>query len=124
MAIDPASDRLGKKASRESRRPAPMLPLVHIIVLTFNGRRHLEGCFSSLRYTEYTNYRVWLVDNASVDGSGDFVAERFPEVGVLRNRRNLGFARGNNLVILAHSKPGPITWYCSMTIRSFWIRGG
>lgn len=71
-------------------------PLVFIIVITFNGQRHLEGCFRSLRQTDYPNYRVVLVDNASTDGSAEYVRTHFPEVQILRQDANLGFAGGNN----------------------------
>lgn len=71
-------------------------PLVHIIVVTFNGLRHLEGCFRSLRETAYPNYRVVLVDNASSDGCSEYTRAHFPEVQVLRLETNLGFAGGNN----------------------------
>lgn len=74
-------------------------PLVYVIVLTCNGLRYLEGCFSSLQRTEYENFRVILVDNASTDGSAEFTATRFPEIRVLRNSENLGFARGNNVAL-------------------------
>lgn len=71
-------------------------PLVHVIVITWNGLRHLEGCFRSLRQTDYPNYRVVLVDNASTDGSADYARTHFPEVHILRQDTNLGFAGGNN----------------------------
>lgn len=71
-------------------------PLVYIIVITFNGLRHLEGCFRSIRRTDYPNYRVLLVDNASEDGSAEYVRSNFPEVRILRHDTNLGFAAGNN----------------------------
>ena len=81
-------------------------PSVHVIVITCNGRRHLEGCFSSLTKTDYPNYRTWLVDNASSDGSAEYVAAHFPDVMVLRNKENLGFARGNNLAMLRALEEG------------------
>jgi GT2 family glycosyltransferase len=71
-------------------------PLVYIIVITFNGLRHLDGCFRSIRRTDYPNYRVLLVDNASADGSAEYVRSNFPEVCILRHETNLGFAAGNN----------------------------
>ena len=74
----------------------PAAPLVSIIVITWNGLRHLEGCFRSLRRTDYPNYRVVLVDNASADGSAEYTRAHFPEVEILRHETNLGFAGGNN----------------------------
>lgn len=41
-----------------------------------------------------------MVDNASIDGSADYVRENFPWVTVIRNEKNLGFAGGNNIGII------------------------
>jgi GT2 family glycosyltransferase len=71
-------------------------PLVYVIIVTFNGLRHLEGCFRSLLATDYPNYRVVLVDNASTDGSAEYTRIHFPKVQVLRQDSNLGFTGGNN----------------------------
>lgn len=71
-------------------------PLVYVLVITCNGLRHLEGCFRSLRRTDYANFRVILVDNGSSDGCAEFTRTHFPEVQVLRFETNLGFAGGNN----------------------------
>ena len=76
-------------------------PLVHVIVITFNGKRHLDMCFTSLQRTEYGNMRVVLVDNASTDGSAEFTAGAFPRVTILRHTTNLGFAAGNNRAMQA-----------------------
>jgi len=47
--------------------------------------------------TNYPNFEVILVDNASTDGSVEFVRRTFPEIQVLANSQNLGFAEGNNV---------------------------
>ncbi len=74
-------------------------PLVHVIVITFNGKHHLERCIPTLLMTDYDNYRVLLVDNASEDGSSKYVMDSFPSVRIMRNERNLGFAEGNNVAM-------------------------
>lgn len=76
-------------------------PLVYVIIITFNGKHHLASCLPSVFATDYPNYKVLLVDNASIDGSTEFVRSNFPEVEVLRNEKNYGFAKGNNLAIIA-----------------------
>lgn len=68
-----------------------------VIVVTWNGKRFLEACFSSVLKQTYAHYNVLLVDNASQDGSADFVAQRFPMVKVIRNEKNLGFPGGMNI---------------------------
>lgn len=71
-------------------------PKVSIIVLNYNGIRFLEDCFASLRKVVYPNYEVIMVDNASDDESVAQVSRNFPEVKILRNQENIGFAAGNN----------------------------
>lgn len=73
-------------------------PTASVIVLGYNGRHYLEACVSSLLDQEMPreSYEILYVDNASADGSADFVSERFPGVRVLRLERNFGFAEGNN----------------------------
>lgn len=72
-------------------------PLVCVIVLNYNGRRHLEYCLPSLLATDYPAARFLLVDNASQDGSADWVREHFPQVEVIESAVNRGWAGGNNL---------------------------
>ena len=69
--------------------------LVSVIVVTWNGRRFLDPCLSSLfRSFEAVAgaCEVLVVDNGSADGSSDLVAASFPEARLLRNDTNIGFA--------------------------------
>jgi len=74
------------------------LPQVAVVVLTWNGRGHLAGCFDSLAATEYPPERraVVLVDNGSDDGSSELVRARYPWVRLAVNARNVGFSAGCN----------------------------
>jgi len=74
-------------------------PRVDILLITHNGRHHLERLLPSLRRTKYKNYRLFLLDNASTDGSGDLVRQFYPDFVHLRSEKNLGFAKANNLGI-------------------------
>lgn len=69
-----------------------------VVVLNYNGLRHLEPCFTSLLALDYPTERLelMLVDNGSRDGSLDYMRERFPMVRVVETGANLGFAAGNN----------------------------
>lgn len=74
-------------------------PDVSVIVLNFNSLQYLEPCFSSLSTLDYPADRLELIlaDNASSDGSLEFVRERYPQVRVVALPHNYGFSRGNNL---------------------------
>ena len=67
-----------------------------IIVVTWNAKRFVEECFGSiLEEARGLPAEVIAVDNASTDGTADMIAERFPEVKLIRSDTNLGFPRGN-----------------------------
>ena len=70
-----------------------------VIVVNWNGKRYLQECLPALLAQTYSNHEIILVDNGSNDGSVDFVAEGFPEVRIIENSENLGFAAGNNVGI-------------------------
>ncbi len=71
-------------------------PLISIIIVNFNGKHHLKDCLSSICVQSYKNFEVILVDNASSDGSIEFVHKNFPEVKTIENKENRGFCGGNN----------------------------
>jgi GT2 family glycosyltransferase len=77
----------------------PSTPNVSVILVNYNGLRHLDSCLSSLRDLDYPQDKleIVLVDNASSDNSVDFVRDRFPEVKIVVNATNTGFALGNNI---------------------------
>jgi GT2 family glycosyltransferase len=69
-----------------------------VIVLGFNDKKYLEACFDSLLDQDMPpgSYEVIYADNASTDGSADFVESAFPDVVLVRLDKNYGFAEGNN----------------------------
>jgi GT2 family glycosyltransferase len=72
---------------------------IAVIVITYNGRRHLKECFNALLEQTYKNFEIYLIDNASSDGSSSFVHENFPQVNIIRFEKNYGFAEGYNRAI-------------------------
>jgi GT2 family glycosyltransferase len=71
-------------------------PLVWAVVVNWNGREVLEPCLRTLLASSYQNLSVLVVDNASSDGSAQFVGEEFPSVRLAEQSSNLGFAAGVN----------------------------
>jgi GT2 family glycosyltransferase len=70
---------------------------VVIIVLNWNGLADTLKCLESLVCLDYPDYKVVVVDNGSTDGSPAHIRERFPDVALIENGENLGFAGGNNV---------------------------
>lgn len=74
-----------------------MRSLVYIIILTYNGKKWIDNCLNSVLQTNYPHYKILVIDNASKDGSADYTANKFPQVELIRNKKNYGFAEGNNI---------------------------
>lgn len=71
-----------------------------IIIVNWNTKDLLAECIHSLQETiQDLHYDIWVVDNASTDGSVAMLRDRFPAVNVIQNENNDGFARANNLAM-------------------------
>ena len=81
------------------------LPLVSLVVLNWNGEKCLESCLRSIFKQDYPNYEVIVVDNASTDASPRLIEEKFPKARLIRNKANLGFAKGVNIGIKVAKGP-------------------
>jgi len=88
----------------ESRLPDAGSPrlMISVIIVSWNAQDYLMQCLASLFTGDCRHpVEVIVVDNASTDGSPEAVAKSHPQVRLLRNATNLGFARANNLGIAA-----------------------
>jgi GT2 family glycosyltransferase len=71
-----------------------------ICIVNWNTRELLRACLQSIyRYPPDAPFEVIVVDNASRDGSADMARTEFPQVVLIANAENLGYARGNNQAI-------------------------
>ena len=73
-----------------------MQPDVSVVIVTWNGRHHLDKCLSSVQAQRGVTVETILVDNGSSDGTADDVRRRYPWVKLMALAENLGFAGGNN----------------------------
>jgi GT2 family glycosyltransferase len=81
-------------------------PEVAVIILAYNGLDLTRQCLDSLRASDYSSVQVWVVDNASNDGTPAAIREAYPEVQLLALSENLGYAGGNNAGIRAALQQG------------------
>jgi GT2 family glycosyltransferase len=68
-----------------------------VLILTWNGETYLPDCLNAVMAQSHAPHEVILVDNASTDGSVELVAASFPQVRIICNDENLGFAGGMNV---------------------------
>lgn len=73
-------------------------PFVSIVIVNWNGQKHLERCLSSLEKIDYPldRYEVLFIDNYSTDDSVNLVRTKYPHVKLYIFNENLGFAKANN----------------------------
>ena len=72
---------------------------VSVVVVSYNTRTLLRACLQSVYASQLVPREVFVVDNASHDGSAEMVAAEFPRVTLVALDRNLGFAGANNVAI-------------------------
>lgn len=74
-------------------------PAVAIVLLNWNGKKFLEQFLPYLKRSTYTNARIIVADNGSSDDSIVFLQEHYPEITILPNPQNDGFAKGYNIAL-------------------------
>lgn len=78
------------------------MPSLAIVIVSYNTRNLLRACLHSIeKNNAHHTIMVWVVDNASTDGSAAMVRAEFPWVRLIVSSRNGGFAYANNLAIRA-----------------------
>ncbi|MEO0095211.1 MAG: glycosyltransferase [candidate division WOR-3 bacterium] len=74
-----------------------MEPQISIIIVNYNVKHFLEQCLMAIEKARHNlNIEIIVVDNASVDGSQAMVKKKFPNVLLIENNKNWGFAKANN----------------------------
>ncbi len=68
-----------------------------VVVLTWNARERIAACLNSVSDQTHDNYTIVVVDNASTDGTVEWISAHHPSVVVIQNKANIGFAAGNNI---------------------------
>lgn len=80
---------------------------VGIILVNYNGAEYIIDCINSLLIQTYDNIAILFWDNNSIDTSVKIVEEMFPQIHLIRSRKNYGFAKANNLAVrkMYHLEP-------------------
>jgi GT2 family glycosyltransferase len=86
---------------RPTLPPNHARPAVSVLIVSYNTKEMTLACLRSLREETRAPHEVIVVDNASSDGSAEAIARDFPEVRLVRSRRNVGFAAATNLAAAA-----------------------
>jgi len=76
-------------------------PKVTVIIPNWNGRQWLSDCLGALTAQRFKNFQTLVVDNASTDGSQEFIEKEYPHVTLIQLTENTGFATAVNRGIKA-----------------------
>lgn len=72
---------------------------VGIILVNYNGGQYIVDCINSLMGQTYGNIAILFWDNGSDDDSVRIVREMYPQIHLIQNKVNYGFAKANNLAV-------------------------
>lgn len=69
---------------------------VSVQIVTWNSMKYLPTLMASFAAQTFRDFSILVIDNASSDGTVEFLRQKYPEVTILRNFRNLGFSAAHN----------------------------
>ncbi len=103
-------------------------PRVNILILNWNGGKHLFECISSLKKIKYSNFKITVIDNKSTDNSLSIIDSN--DVEIIRHSRNYKYAEGYNRAISNLKNDDSDFFlilnndtYCDSNILSSFIKG-
>jgi len=94
---------------------------VTIIIPNFNGRFLLEDCLPSIFVQTYKDFEICVVDNGSHDDSCSYLASHFPQIRIIRFKKNLGFAKAVNEAIRKTNSPYVVLLNNDTVVEKNWL---
>lgn len=72
-------------------------PTISVVIVNYNVKTYLAQALVSIKKAlADISHEIFVVDNASVDGSSQYIRNNFPEITLIENKENVGFSRANN----------------------------
>lgn len=72
------------------------MPKVSINIVTWNSLKYLPECLRSIKEQTFIDYSILIIDNASTDGTLEFLSKEYPSLNVLKNAKNSGYSAAHN----------------------------
>jgi GT2 family glycosyltransferase len=94
---------------------------IAVVVLNYNGKKHLDTCFKSLRKSTYLNVNYYLLDNASTEDDVAYVKQFYPWVKIIRNPHNNGYCAAYNLAFSICEEPYIICLNNDVEVTQNWL---
>ena len=91
---------LDKENSSVNKKNKQIIKQLSIIIVNWNNEALLKNCLDSIFKTHHNRgYEIIVVDNHSADDSVTLIKKKYPEIRLIKNKENYGFARANNQAI-------------------------
>ena len=94
---------------------------VTVIIPNYNGKHFMEPCLKSLSRQTCQDFQIWVIDNASSDGSAAYMKEHHPEIRLFSMKKNLGFSAAVNVGIRHARTPYVILLNNETTVEPHYI---
>ena len=75
------------------------MPRFSVIIVSWNALHHLQEFLPSVTGTDHDNFEIILADNASEDGSKEWIREHYPNIKIASFDKNYGYCGGNNRAV-------------------------
>lgn len=96
-------------------------PKVAVVILNWNGRKHLEQFLPSVTAATYANYEVIVADNGSKDDSLSFLQMKYRDIKTIQFKENYGFARGYNEALKQVSADYYVLLNSDVEVKPDWL---
>lgn len=98
-----------------------MNPSVAVVILNFNTKYFLEKFLKSVVNSSYSNFQVYVADNASTDDSVKFIIDHYPQIKLIVLEKNYGFTGGYNRALKQINSDYYILLNSDVEVKSDWI---
>ena len=98
-----------------------MMHKVSIVIPNYNGLKYIEICLESLYKQSFQNFDIIVVDNASQDGSCDYILKNHPNVKLIYLKENYGFSKAVNKGIKASNSEYVVLLNNDTEVDKHWL---
>lgn len=78
---------------------------VTVNLVTWNGIKYIADCLNSVEKQTFSDYDILVIDNGSTDNTVEYIKQNHPQITVIKNIKNLGFAKAHNQAIKYSNSP-------------------